>query len=139
MQKLAPVRQGAEETAVVEPGTLQKHHANLHCVATATSRRIACKGERCKQKRHESNNGAAQGGAADLQGLVDLLPCSLGGIQSVDQLDVVQQVTGGTGQQLQDLVLKLSLHTGHVTLAVYSMKLQMAGMAKPIPAVLRSA
>ena len=56
--------------------------------------------------------------AADLQGLVDLLPCGLGGIQSVDELDVVQQVAGGTGQQLQDLVLQLSLHTPFNILAV---------------------
>ena len=56
--------------------------------------------------------------AADLQGLVDLLPCGLGGIQSVDELDVVQQVAGGTGQQLQNLVLQLSLHKPLITLAV---------------------
>lgn len=51
----------------------------------------------------------------DLQRLVDLLPRGFGGIQSVDELDVVQQVAGGTGQQLQNLVLQLSLDTAHTT------------------------
>lgn len=45
----------------------------------------------------------------DLQGLVDLLPGGLGGIQGVDELDVVQQAATGTGQQLQNLILQVSL------------------------------
>ena len=49
----------------------------------------------------------------DLQGLVDLLPGGLGGIQGVDELDVVQQAATGTGQQLQDLVFQVSLSHQH--------------------------
>ena len=45
----------------------------------------------------------------DLQGLVDLLPGCLGGIQGVDELDVVQQAATGTGQQLQNLIFQVSL------------------------------
>ena len=48
---------------------------------------------------------------ADLQGLVDLLPGGLGGIQRIDELNVVQQAASGTGQQLQDLVFQLSLQS----------------------------
>ena len=52
-----------------------------------------------------------RGGAANLQGLVDLLPGGLGGVQGVDELDVVKQAASGTGQQLQDLVLQFSLQS----------------------------
>ena len=48
----------------------------------------------------------------DLQGLVDLLPSGLGSVQCVDELNVVQQVASRTGEQLQDLILQLSLQ-GH--------------------------
>ena len=66
--------------------------------------------------------GADECQATDLQRLVDLLPSGLGCIQGIDKLDVVQQAASGTGQQLQNLILQISLpqhtldlaHIGHL-------------------------
>ena len=83
---------------------MQQIKAAVSCVL----RKLCIHRYHCCLKQHQQSR---YGKWADLQGLIDLLPGGLGGIQRVDELNVIQQAACSTGQQLQNLVLQLSLHT----------------------------